>query len=141
MGYTHYFPHKKTGKKAWDKIVENCEKAYRACSVPVQYESDIPEEPFFTQVYIRFNGVGDDGHETFMLHKYGSDGFTFCKTDRKPYDILVVACLAIYHHFSPKTVDLGSDGYRHEWEDGVELARKATGLEIKNPIKEEQRRL
>lgn len=38
-----------------------------------------------------FNGVGELAHEAFVIEKKGTDDF--CKTARKPYDLLVVACL------------------------------------------------
>lgn len=41
---------------------------------------------------VAFNGVGDEGHEIFVLEK-DATGFAFCKTARKPYDAVVVAVL------------------------------------------------
>jgi hypothetical protein len=54
-----------------------------------------------------FNGVGDLAHETFVIEKKGSDDF--CKTARKPYDLLVVACLiAAWQILNYR---FGSDGF------------------------------
>ena len=41
---------------------------------------------------IRFNGVGEDHHETFTL-RINTGERELCKTNCKPYDALVVACL------------------------------------------------
>lgn len=78
---------------------------------------------------IGFNGIEENGYETFLVHNsddqggYSNKGFTFCKTARKPYDIVVCeVCLvlnAFCHHF-----DLSSDGfsgYVSEQVDGVHL--------------------
>jgi hypothetical protein len=70
---------------------------------------------------IRFNGIRDDGHETFVFfnkkvqcaeaRKWGSNtGFAFCKTARKPYDIVVCEVLLVLKRFMPN-LDVGSDGF------------------------------
>lgn len=62
---------------------------------------------------IVFNGAGpegtDLGHETFVL-KQQPDGFAFCKTARKPYDLLVVAVLRAAYLIAPDAIELGGDG-------------------------------
>jgi hypothetical protein len=42
---------------------------------------------------VRFNGVDEDAHETF--HFLDNEGFNFCKTNVKPYDIVVCGCLYV----------------------------------------------
>lgn len=52
-------------------------------------------KPVFDGVMVDFNGRDgekDLGHETFRIEKHRQD-WDFCKTARKPYDLLVVACL------------------------------------------------
>ena len=71
---------------------------------------------------IRFNGKGEEGHETFMLTP-DSQEFNFCKTAQKPYDIVVVAILCLLaHHTSGVTVS--SDGGISDWTDGLALAQR-----------------
>jgi hypothetical protein len=51
-------------------------------------------KPVFNTRQVRFNGKGELNHETFAITS--TDGINegqFCKTNRKPYDLLVVACL------------------------------------------------
>jgi len=109
MGYTHYFEHKKVSKDTWAKIVVDCVKVMHAIDTTFEQE--------FTDKTITINGIGEEGHETFILERKGSDGFTFCKTARKPYDLFVCACLLIYKHYSSNTMDLSSDGFN---KDGTE---------------------
>jgi len=71
------------------------------------------------------------GHETFIvLRKVGSvdqvieDGdprhFSFCKTARKPYDLMVTACLILYKHYFPE-VRISSDGDIDEWKESFKF--------------------
>jgi hypothetical protein len=106
MGYTHYFEQKKTWtKKQWDQIKEGVSKILEQNYAPL-------EDVKVSDDLISFNGVEDDGHETFFLQN--SPKFRFCKTARKPYDKAV--CLAILHvkSVAPKSIRISSDG---DWDD------------------------
>lgn len=135
MGYTHYFEHREVSQEVWDKIVKDCRSACKtqAATTPLERNYEDSREPIFDDNSIFFNGVGDDGHETFVLELQGSGGFTFCKTARKPYDLLVCACLIIYKHYSPDTMDLSSDGFNkdrpedQEWVDARQLVNDVLG--------------
>ena len=47
---------------------------------------------------VLFNGIGDNSHETFGITK-DRTGFQFTKTQLKPYDKHVYACLVIAKHY------------------------------------------
>ncbi|MEM9109392.1 MAG: hypothetical protein AAGC72_05160 [Planctomycetota bacterium] len=49
--------------------------------------------------------------------------FEFCKTGRKPYDLLVTAALIALKHHIPY-VRVLSDGDAAEWEEGIALTRR-----------------
>lgn len=86
------------------------------------FEYDEPErEPVFSENLIRFNGVGDEGHETFVVTPSARD-FEFCKTARKPYDTAVVAILCLLHHHTE--IEVSSDGVPEDWWRGLEFARR-----------------
>jgi hypothetical protein len=95
MGYTHYFTQKRNLKVGeMQAIVAAAEKIIKASTVELAWEYDEPAKPpELTKDLIRFNGVGEDGHETFWLPRKrevqdyqtgDSKGFLFCKTARKP---------------------------------------------------------
>jgi hypothetical protein len=85
--------------------------------------------------------VADDSHESFSWPRRqpreawqtGPAGRAdaFCKTARKPYDVVVVACLLVAKHHLGAEVELASDGcfeaardeqpYADGWQDGVRL--------------------
>ena len=86
-----------------------------------------------TDEEIRFNGreEGDRGHETFSLQRKSDKRledyasrldrkyiFDFCKTARKPYDIVVCCLLVILKHRLGNMIEISSDG-RDGTNDGV----------------------
>ena len=66
-------------------------------------------EPRFEDEGILFNGVGDLSHETFGLGPETS-GFNFTKTQRKPYDKHVLACLILAKEYFGDNIKVSSDG-------------------------------
>lgn len=130
MGYTHYWNHTKpitpelidAAKKILAKVQER--------GILLAFEYDHPTDPpVANSEGIRFNGIGDEGHETF--HFRPGVAFAFCKTACKPYDVVVVAMLATIDHLG--LAEVSSDGNVSDWQDGVRLAREATGLDIRVP--------
>jgi len=66
-------------------------------------------EPVVGPRQVALNGVGEDAHETFAFP--GDMGFNFCKTQWKPYDDVVVACLLVARDYFPEEVlEIASDG-------------------------------
>lgn len=115
MGYTHYWElkDKMISKKALEKIAVVIDK-YKDI---IQFEYDINKKPVISEEIIRFNGIGEYGHETFLL-KYGED---FCKTNMKPYDLPVCEVLLIMKYYHGNQFRLSSDGF---WVDKINLALK-----------------
>jgi len=126
MGYTTYFNQKtwtKKDKDGWEKALPIVKKILAKYSEILCFESDEPnKKPVANQETIRFNGIGDDGHETFYIGNEKNE-FAFCKTARKPYDIAVCEISLILKAFCPN-FDLSSDGfsgYVEHQKDGVQL--------------------
>lgn len=125
MGYTHYWKSSKPfTQKAWDELTTMLREAARTSDIPLAYEFDEPQlEPQLDTDTIRFNGVGVDGLETFLLLRDHVSSFDFCKTNRKPYDVFVVATLicatALNGSFS-----WSSDGRDDDHDDGIRLAAR-----------------
>ena len=134
MGYTHYWELPEIGKETWAKI-QAASKEVVAEVTNLQLEYDNPDPPLVDSDYIRFNGQGSAGHETFFLERDGLRGFNFCKTARKPYDEAVTAVLCIVgHHLTragtlKEPYHISSDGYFSDW-TGRELATKALGEDL-----------
>lgn len=148
MGYTHYFRQTRDLTFAeWANLTKAVDTLIKAArDVPVRFEYDSSDPPLLSDDMIRFNGVGDDGHETFILERikqaklnyetqsvYDNEGaFSFCKTARKPYDFLVTASLLAAQHITGGAWNVSSDGDPTDWEDGKFIVEKELGFNITN---------
>ena len=132
MGYTHYWKNKGFSDEQWNQIGSAALRIFteaKAQGIDIARESDRPSDsPEITTEEIIFNGIGDDGHETFYLSKFASD-FEFCKTAYKHYDAVVVAIL-IYAANCSEGFSWSSDGIPEEHNTGLALVNKATSLDI-----------
>lgn len=127
MGYTHYWrvlapiaPAKfaALASDAKQLIEDNL-------TAPLAYEYDEPAKPaLFDESAIRFNGLGDDGHETFVITPEETD-FEFCKTARKPYDAAVCVVLLLAGKRGLATIT--SDGNPDD--EGWAEAGRITGID------------
>ena len=125
MGYTHYWSHDKAIEDdVWNKIAKEAMVVARKSSARIQYEYDDESLPCFDSQQVRFNGVDDEGHETFQLTP-DPISFAFCKTAVKPYDTIVVAILIIAKHHCP-SFSWRSDGEPQEMQDSLDLLRSCS---------------
>ncbi|MFI5302430.1 MAG: tetratricopeptide repeat protein [Polyangiales bacterium] len=85
---------------------------------------------------ISINGIGDGAHEDFEFpgaFRTGKPddqraGFNATKTQWKPYDAVVTACLLVARaHFRPDDLVISSDGEDADWDAGREVYSKALG--------------
>lgn len=136
MGYTHYWTFvPKRGdatknEKSYQNAIKKCSKVIRSYS---KQFGGLSGYSAHSDTYggINVNGSERVGQcESFILreHLNQNEAFNFCKTGRYQYDTVVTACLIILKHYLKDAVSIGSDGYAHEWNDGLILARQLTGL-------------
>jgi len=143
MGYTHYYSVSGVSQTKWNGFINNVKIMFS--ELPKHSESsggpfsDSPlylsgcsrhRSPVFDSEQILFNGSsvtpndrtqdstgcfeGDElDHETFYMTP---DCEEFCKTARKPYDLMVQGCLILAKkHFGDKCT-FSSDGGFKDWE-------------------------
>lgn len=118
MGYTHYWEitDHEAFMRAMPAIANDAKHILEALrhTCPVAFDSDSRyEPPQLTPERIRLNGIGADGHETFVLPPQGVTalpGFGFCKTNKKPYDLIVTTILLRAKHHAGDLIELSSDG-------------------------------
>ncbi len=151
MGYTHYFLHERTTVEKWKKIIKDCEKL--VSNTPkhtdsaggyylddklelsdwreeekdyLKWEGDI--DRVIGEEDICFNGFPEKlSHEPFILDRVGPGGFSFCKTARKPYDLIVCACLITYNFHSSSTIKISSDGDWEDWAPAMKFVEEVLG--------------
>jgi hypothetical protein len=139
LGYTHYWSQKRNlTDDEWTAIIgdfgEIFKYAQHVANVPLANGcGDAGTQPEIDENHISFNGVGDDAHETLLVNRMrekawegGELGGDFCKTDRKPYDAVVTACLCYLDTCLDKPAFyITSDGNGSDFLAGLDLARKA----------------
>ena len=133
MGYTHYFTPKKVTQEKWNEFVEECNLLNK--NLPTHSESaggyfkdekliicggNGADIPIFNKTEVWFNGDERNGldHETFYITR-NNDDWSFCKTARKPYDLLVCAVLIAAHNILGYEVT--SDGDLEDWKEAIDL--------------------
>lgn len=142
--YTHYYGTKDIKEYNYKNEELMYQIAIKRCNEIIQYynqtvKSIDPKHPDRLSGYsahtkseylgIEVNGTQENGHETFVLpyHLNGLSSFQFCKTARKPYDVVVVACLIVLDYYV-SCIEVTSDGISADWLDGLNLARAATNI-------------
>jgi len=86
--------------------------------------------PVIQETELWFNGDGDKGldHETFSIHWRKPANFDFCKTARKPYDIMVgLSLLILQKYLGQKVLTFSSDGDDEDWAEIYAVYEKAMG--------------
>lgn len=131
MGYTHYWTFSKLrnlNKKHYDAatltiagLVYGFSKRHGGIA---GYSAHVKPGVY---AGVEFNGSRENGYEPFILRQSVMDakeeGTFFCKTNGKPYDVLVTAALCIlYDMLGDERVTVQSDGRYPEWVAGAELA-------------------
>jgi len=132
MGYTHYWIPKKTSAKKFLEFSNICSKLYRGLPKTTDtaggYFADDKLEigdgagrenskPEFSKDLVCFNGVGELMHETFAVGLNELSG-EFCKTARKPYDLLVCVCLLAAVDILG--YEISSDGELVDWKPAID---------------------
>lgn len=105
MGYTHRWKLNGELSEAVLKDIQLVVNKYRDL---IQYEADDDRDPEVSPNMIRFNGIGNDSYETFLVEPHKQD---FCKTGRRPYDIAVCEVLLVLKHHFRDNFELESDGF------------------------------
>lgn len=133
-GYTHYWTwHKKPDPGALRDCVADMRRLIDARRAMLDLTPSTTEVS--PERVIEFNGIDEDAHEPFYFP--GEVGFNFCKTQWKPYDAVVVACLlAAADHFAPDVLEIRSDGIWEEgdWQPGASLYESVLHRPVRNPM-------
>ena len=136
-GYTHYFTWLKTPDEARLRpCIAEMNLLIEARTNVLAYPDDprlAPHPVRLEALSVEFNGIGDNAHEPFLFP--GTNGFNFCKTQWKPYDEVVTACLLVARdHFPTSVLSISSDGEWDDWEKGARLYASIFHRRAKNPM-------
>ncbi len=120
MGYTHYWKQaKKATHEEWAAFATAAKAVVKAAREEVELEADIDADG------IDVNGVGPESYEN-MVFGHGPKEFAFCKTAQRPYDVVVVALLALAKRTLPG-FSWSSDGGDEAMREGDAALEKFLG--------------
>lgn len=152
MGYTHYWSLKtKPTDKTWGAFLAEVSDilAHPIVASKVCFEEDEPNRPPQIDKHIvRFNGKGDDGHETLVLERDVTD-FSSCKTGGmaqadlvdqwgKSYDLAVCAVLLAGVKHLKLSISSDGDWSEPSWQAARALYGRVTSSIPRCPWKEKQ---
>lgn len=135
MGYTHYWRgsigNDNTERAfAWRSICMEASvivDTYKDILCDYNYanglEEMLPPKVSYNEGIIRFNGIDENAHETFVLRK-DTDDFEFCKTRQKPYDMPVMLVLIVA---AGHGLHVSSDGDEEEWQPAFDKYNELFG--------------
>lgn len=124
MGYTHYFStNREFSQQQWDDVKAAANKVIKAATDKgILLTSDDEENPVLVDdTRINLNALYSP-HETFLVQKKVSRDF--CKTNRKPYDVVVGAILLYLAKHHSNNFTFTSDGGSRDWKEAVEFANE-----------------
>jgi hypothetical protein len=154
MGYTHYWSFEPNKVQDTEQLRRKFKRASRYIKNFVKFintnKSDVYKicgglgkgSPIINDTEIWFNGDISQSldHETFGIHWSRPNVLgqwrDFCKTARKPYDLVVCFSLLIFAETFPEAFEFSSDGNieDEEWQRAVELYEAFTGFKAKLPV-------
>ena len=117
MGYSHYWDvNKPFTKTNWSKFCQEANEVFASSEIALANGTGSAKtKPSITKNHINFNGVGEDSYEDCTIRRATIDSF-WCKTDRRPYDKIVIQILKLARKYNPSIV-LMSDGGKDIFRD------------------------
>lgn len=124
MGYTHYWEFKegiapKDFENGENKFAKAAELIRKACKKVTEMGIEIADgtgeggEPTIDNYAVVFNGKGDESYETFAIEANEGE-WACCKTQKKPYDLLVCVSLLAFKEVFGDDFSYKSDGITKE---------------------------
>lgn len=143
MGYTHYWAIvKREDDQDFDRLFREATEEIRQLlfyntehlKIPLaSWNGDEGTVLELRDDLIAFNGVGADSHESFVVMPEAAD-FEFCKTARKPYDLIVcVSLMILAETLGPERFTFSSDGrwgIGDGWDEAAEVFRAVMQRDI-----------
>jgi hypothetical protein len=133
MGWTHYWERdSELPKEAFEKAAKDCLIVCAAIDVSLA-GPEFKCEPVFSETEISFNGTKGQDCELFSIkaselpRRPGRAIFSYCKTEKLPYDLCVKCVLVILKHYLGEHIQVKSDGTDEDWRDAKRLCQSCLG--------------
>ncbi len=124
MGYTHYWTNSST------KPSEEVKQKFLSFLAAIMQSSQVAQlnPEYITADRVALNGVTEElEHESFIADFSGNGKWDFCKTAKKPYDVVVVASLIALEKLDI-IMEWTSDGDPQDHAKGHELFNKFSDI-------------
>lgn len=139
MGYTHYWYRPlELPRDTWSAFLRDWTRIYDELvfrGIVLTASTERPDDPpVMNRWMVAFNG--EPACEDFLLacayelpHRMKEDGrcFSFCKTQKLPYDLAVTSCLLVAKRHFGDTLSVASDGEDEDWRGARELCETVLG--------------
>ena len=125
MGYTHYMSYKKVASDVTIcKILDEIKVLLDENNLMKLITSkDLSTIPIFNKELILFNGIEKLSGDIFLFDFTERNEYIFCKTNRKPYDIIVsLVLLSLSNNIHEFT--FSSDGTLEDWNFSIYIYEK-----------------
>ena len=123
MGFTHYWTiNGELDREKFKSYSEKVKQIVENTNVVLSGENPWEMEPLVTEKVIVLNGFAYNSCEPFIV-KPNHAGMFSCKTRKKHYDKVVVACLFLLQEMFPEKVVLRTDGNCNDLQAGFQLAK------------------
>ncbi len=123
MGFTRYWEFSGLNEEKFKDFSSVCQVLVDTMNIPL-------EDITINERQVRFNGVDEDGHETFYF-SLDKSGFNFCKTNVKPYDEVVCGCLYIAKVIFGEDIRINQDC---DPSDDEHIVQKVKGILRENKL-------
>jgi hypothetical protein len=115
MGFTRYWDFEKLDEEKFKDFSSICQILIDVINIPL-------EDVIISERQVRFNGVDEDGHETFNFN-LDKSVFNFCKTNNKPYDEVVCGCLYVAKLIFGDSIRVNQDCDPSDDEENINLVK------------------
>jgi hypothetical protein len=115
VGFTRYWDFEKLDEEKFKDFSSTCQILIDIINIPLD---DIQ----INDRVVRFNGVDEDAHETFYFN-LDKSGFNFCKTNVKPYDVVVCGCLYVAKLLFGDSIKINQDCDPSDDEENIQIVR------------------
>jgi hypothetical protein len=139
MGHSHHWiiPDNGISEDSWATICDQVRRLFDISPVKLVGNAEGTwRKPRLDMMYILLNGADGTGCEGFLVRRCRAQSrlarYEHIKADRRAYDIVVLAVLAIIQTNVPDFV-IESDGTFDEWVHGAALAAAAAGTFVPVP--------
>lgn len=133
MGWTHNWQRPtELPQEPFAAAARDCRKLVGAMTVALA-GLDGSGDPVFTDESIEFNGEKPASCEPFSIRRVERDRrgrdcvWSFCKTQRLPYDLVVQSVLIILQHHLGDVISVGSDGGDDDWTNAKAVVSEHLG--------------